>query len=132
LKSSADAYAIRPVVRIEGMRRVAILSLTFLLTATLMAAIQIGFDRYADSMPKQLWAIGLLIVIPVWPITLVLDLGLGLPLELTHGIQGALASVFWGLVATFVAFVLSRRRQTAVPHQILSTLRASKMSNRND
>src|SRR5262245_21457302 len=98
-----------PVARVLGMDRRRAALLTFLLTAASMEAFLFGFGFIADQFPQWVWAAMLPIVIPVWPITLPLELATGWPLQVMHHIQNVLVSIFWGFVAAFVAYSWPRK-----------------------
>jgi len=88
-------------------RRVAIT--TFLVTALLMEAFLVGFGFVADYFLGWPWLFTLLLVIPAWPIMAPIDFLTDIPLEVTDQIQNVVASIFWGFVASFIAYSLRRK-----------------------
>jgi len=84
---------------------------TFLFTTALMLAFLFGFDLVADSVPRPFWVITLLFIVPVWPITLAIEVVFDPPLEVMHPIQNVMASVVWGIAASGIAFYFSTSRK---------------------
>ena len=78
----------------------------FLIVAVFVGVVHLLMHLFGEHVPRILWLFPLALVIPVWPITALLDLAL--PLSVTSVIQSILSAVFWGLIA--VGYRAMRRR----------------------